>query len=129
MSLADLRRDYSLAGLLEKDLARDPFRQFEKWFQEAEAAKVIGLTVKCRTLKASPTAPAPKAPKKDKVIPNPPRQRRLNIGAKGNALEPSSPSTDRALKGRNSRAPSAVKSPFDSWPCLAQPDKRNFWSI
>jgi len=40
MSLADLRRDYSLAGLLEKDLARDPFRQFEKWFQEAEAAKV-----------------------------------------------------------------------------------------
>jgi pyridoxamine 5'-phosphate oxidase len=41
MSLADLRRDYSLAGLQEKDLARDPFRQFEKWFQEAEAGKVI----------------------------------------------------------------------------------------
>ena len=40
MPLADLRIDYSLAGLLEKDLARDPFRQFEKWFQEAEAAKV-----------------------------------------------------------------------------------------
>jgi pyridoxamine 5'-phosphate oxidase len=40
MSLADLRRDYSLAGLLEKDLAKEPFRQFEKWFQEAEAAKV-----------------------------------------------------------------------------------------
>lgn len=40
MSLADLRRDYSLAGLVEKDLARDPFRQFEKWFQEAEAAKI-----------------------------------------------------------------------------------------
>lgn len=41
MSLADLRKDYSLSGLLEKDLAKDPFRQFEKWFQEAEAAKVI----------------------------------------------------------------------------------------
>jgi len=41
MSLADLRKDYSLAGLTEKDLAKDPFRQFEKWFQEAEAAKVI----------------------------------------------------------------------------------------
>jgi len=41
MSLADLRKDYSLAGLTEKDLARDPFRQFEKWFQEAEGAKVI----------------------------------------------------------------------------------------
>ena len=40
MSLADLRKDYSLAGLVEKDLAKDPFRQFEKWFQEAEAAKI-----------------------------------------------------------------------------------------
>ena len=40
-SLADLRKDYSLAGLLEKDLAKDPFRQFEKWFQEAEGAKVV----------------------------------------------------------------------------------------
>ncbi|HWA85187.1 MAG TPA: pyridoxamine 5'-phosphate oxidase [Opitutus sp.] len=40
MSLADLRKDYSLAGLSEKDLARDPFRQFDKWFQEAEAAKI-----------------------------------------------------------------------------------------
>lgn len=39
-SYADLRKDYSLAGLLEKDLARDPFRQFERWFQEAEAAKL-----------------------------------------------------------------------------------------
>ena len=40
MSLADLRKDYTLAGLAEKDLARDPYRQFEKWFQEAEAAKL-----------------------------------------------------------------------------------------
>jgi pyridoxamine 5'-phosphate oxidase len=39
-SYADLRSDYSLAGLAEKDLARDPFRQFEKWFAEAEAAKI-----------------------------------------------------------------------------------------
>jgi pyridoxamine 5'-phosphate oxidase len=37
---ADLRRDYALAGLSEKDLARDPFRQFEKWFAEAEASKL-----------------------------------------------------------------------------------------
>jgi len=29
-----------MAGLLEKDLAKNPFRQFEKWFAEAEAAKV-----------------------------------------------------------------------------------------
>jgi pyridoxamine 5'-phosphate oxidase len=40
MSLADLRTEYSLSGLSEKDVARDPFRQFEKWFQEAEAAKI-----------------------------------------------------------------------------------------
>src|SRR4051812_30108226 len=40
MPLAELRKDYALAGLAEKDLARDPFRQFEKWFQEAEAAKL-----------------------------------------------------------------------------------------
>jgi len=38
--LADLRRDYSMSGLSEKDLSRDPFRQFERWFQEAEAAKI-----------------------------------------------------------------------------------------
>jgi pyridoxamine 5'-phosphate oxidase len=41
MPLADLRKDYTLAGLAEKDLAKDPFRQFERWFQEAEGAKVI----------------------------------------------------------------------------------------
>jgi pyridoxamine 5'-phosphate oxidase len=40
VSLADLRKDYCLAGLAEKDLARDPYRQFEKWFQEAQAAKI-----------------------------------------------------------------------------------------
>src|ERR1043165_9271806 len=41
MSLADLRKDYSMAGLAEKDLARDPFRLFDKWFQEAEASKLV----------------------------------------------------------------------------------------
>ena len=40
MSLADLRKDYSLSGLTEKDLVKDPFRQFQKWFTEAEAAKI-----------------------------------------------------------------------------------------
>ncbi|WP_246026381.1 pyridoxamine 5'-phosphate oxidase [Oleiharenicola lentus] len=40
MALADMRKDYGLAGLLEKDLAKNPFQQFEKWFQEAEAAKI-----------------------------------------------------------------------------------------
>jgi len=40
MSLAHLRKDYTLAGLNESDLARDPFRQFDKWFTEAGAAKI-----------------------------------------------------------------------------------------
>lgn len=35
-----MRKDYALAGLVEKDLAKTPFRQFERWFQEAEAAKI-----------------------------------------------------------------------------------------
>lgn len=59
MSLADLRKDYSLAGLLEQDLARDPFRQFEKWFQEAEAAKLIepnAMTLATATRDGRPAA-------------------------------------------------------------------------
>lgn len=59
MSLADLRKDYSLAGLTEKDLARDPFRQFEKWFQEAEAAKIVepnAMTLATATVDGRPSA-------------------------------------------------------------------------
>src|SRR5882762_8343081 len=40
MSIAHLRRDYTLAGLSEADLAPDPIEQFQKWFQEAVAAKI-----------------------------------------------------------------------------------------
>lgn len=57
--LADLRKDYALAGLHEKDLARDPFRQFDKWFQEAEAAKVIepnAMTLATATADGRPSA-------------------------------------------------------------------------
>ena len=59
MSLADLRKDYALAGLLEKDLARDPFRQFERWFQEAEAAKITepnAMTLATATRDGRPSA-------------------------------------------------------------------------
>jgi pyridoxamine 5'-phosphate oxidase len=59
VTLADLRKDYCLAGLAEKDLARDPFRQFEKWFQEAEAAKVIepnAMVVATATRDGKPSA-------------------------------------------------------------------------
>jgi pyridoxamine 5'-phosphate oxidase len=57
--LADLRKDYSLAGLTEKDLAREPFRQFEKWFQEAEAAKIAepnAMTLCTATREGRPSA-------------------------------------------------------------------------
>jgi pyridoxamine 5'-phosphate oxidase len=59
MSLADLRKDYSLSGLLEKDLARDPFRQFDKWFAEAQAAKVVepnAMTLATATRDGHPSA-------------------------------------------------------------------------
>jgi pyridoxamine 5'-phosphate oxidase len=59
VSLADLRKDYTLAGLAEKDLARDPYRQFEKWFQEAEAAKIAepnAMTLSTCTRDGRPSA-------------------------------------------------------------------------
>ncbi len=59
MSLADLRKDYSLSGLLETDLARDPFRQFDKWFEEAQAAKVVepnAMTLATATRDGRPSA-------------------------------------------------------------------------
>lgn len=59
MLLADHRKDYALAGLAEKDLAKDPFRQFEKWFAEAEAAKIIepnAMTLATATKDGRPSA-------------------------------------------------------------------------
>jgi pyridoxamine 5'-phosphate oxidase len=38
MSLPDLRREFALAGLKESDLDPNPFKQFDKWFQQALAA-------------------------------------------------------------------------------------------
>ena len=59
MLLADLRKEYSLAGLKEKDLAKDPFRQLDKWFQEAEAAKISepnAMTLATATRDGRPSA-------------------------------------------------------------------------
>lgn len=36
--LSDLRKDYTLSGLLETDLDPDPFKQFQLWFQQAREA-------------------------------------------------------------------------------------------
>jgi pyridoxamine 5'-phosphate oxidase len=38
--LAQLRREYTMAGLMEKDMDPDPIRQFQKWFREAVAAGI-----------------------------------------------------------------------------------------
>lgn len=40
-ALADLRRNYQLAGLEKKDLAADPFQQFERWLNDALAAQLL----------------------------------------------------------------------------------------
>jgi pyridoxamine 5'-phosphate oxidase len=38
MSIADLRREYSVTGLRKADLAADPLQQFRHWFDQALAA-------------------------------------------------------------------------------------------
>jgi pyridoxamine 5'-phosphate oxidase len=40
LALADLRREYTLAGLRRADLDPDPMAQFTKWFQQALAANL-----------------------------------------------------------------------------------------
>lgn len=39
MALHDMRKDYTLGGLVESDLDPDPFVQFQLWFDEARLAK------------------------------------------------------------------------------------------
>jgi pyridoxamine 5'-phosphate oxidase len=41
MSLADLRREYALESLTERDVDPDPMRQFEQWFDQARRAGMI----------------------------------------------------------------------------------------
>lgn len=40
MSIADLRRDYTLRGLSEAEVDRNPFVQFRIWFDQALAARL-----------------------------------------------------------------------------------------
>lgn len=40
MTLAELRREYTLGGLRRKDLDPNPIRQFEMWFAQARAAEI-----------------------------------------------------------------------------------------
>ena len=59
MSLADLRKEYTRAGLTEHDLSPDPFTQFHKWFAEAGAAHLPepnAMTVATATPDGRPSA-------------------------------------------------------------------------
>ena len=40
LSIADLRKDYKLKSLSEKEVDADPFRQFQLWWDEAVAAQI-----------------------------------------------------------------------------------------
>jgi pyridoxamine 5'-phosphate oxidase len=41
MTLAELRREYTLAGLRRADLDADPIAQFQKWFAQAMEAEIV----------------------------------------------------------------------------------------
>lgn len=42
MGIADLRREYNLAGLRRRDLAEEPLAQFQRWFAQATGARASG---------------------------------------------------------------------------------------
>jgi pyridoxamine 5'-phosphate oxidase len=41
MTLAELRREYCLAGLRRAEMEADPIRQFQKWFKQAQEADIL----------------------------------------------------------------------------------------
>ncbi len=42
MAIADLRKEYNLAGLRRADLEADPVAQFSRWFEQATGARASG---------------------------------------------------------------------------------------
>lgn len=58
-SIADLRQNYTLAGLSETDVAADPIQQFQVWFQQALEANLLepnAMTLATATSDGKPTA-------------------------------------------------------------------------
>ncbi len=58
-SIADLRREYALARLDERDAAPDPITMFARWFAEAQAADVAepnAMTLATATADGAPSA-------------------------------------------------------------------------
>ena len=59
MSFADMRRDYTLHGLLESEVDPDPIVQFRRWFAEQQAKKGIepnAMTVATASANGTPSA-------------------------------------------------------------------------
>jgi pyridoxamine 5'-phosphate oxidase len=57
-SIADIRKDYRLQSLMEEDVAKDPFEQFGKWWNEAVESKideVNAMTLATATRDARPS--------------------------------------------------------------------------
>lgn len=58
-TIADIRKDYKLKSLLEKDVATDPIRQFDTWWQEAlhsEIEEVNAMTLATASADGIPAA-------------------------------------------------------------------------
>lgn len=58
-SIADLRQNYTLAGLSEADVAADPIKQFQVWFKQALEANLLepnAMTLATATPDGKPTA-------------------------------------------------------------------------
>ena len=49
MSIADVRREYNLAGLRRRDLSAEPIAQFKSWFDQARGARTSGRLLKLLT--------------------------------------------------------------------------------
>jgi pyridoxamine 5'-phosphate oxidase len=57
--IADLRKNYTQAGLLESDIVANPFEQFKLWFEQAMAADILepnAMTVATVTDDGKPSA-------------------------------------------------------------------------
>jgi pyridoxamine 5'-phosphate oxidase len=59
MNIADLRKNYTQAGLLESDVVANPYDQFQIWFEQAVAANILepnAMTVATVTAEGKPSA-------------------------------------------------------------------------
>jgi pyridoxamine 5'-phosphate oxidase len=57
--IADLRKNYTQAGLLESDVVANPYQQFKLWFDQAVAADILepnAMTVATVTAEGKPAA-------------------------------------------------------------------------